>query len=172
MVGHSWFLAGSELRKVSTQKPYEFGSFGENLEKFRENARFELWRAFARVKVRSSPKRAAKTRRTKMFNANVINPNRSRGGESLAGRGAGAGGADASDMGFIEAHIELQTETFGLDGATADRIERSLDRQNERAAQLASERQLLASANRKARREALLERLRNQDQTGWEPIGA
>ena len=106
-----------------------------------------------------------------MFNANVINPNRSRGGESMAERGAGAGGADAADMGFIEAHIELLGEQFGLSSVDADRIERSLDRQNRRAAELASERQRLASANRKARREALLERLRNQDQTGWEPIG-
>lgn len=107
-----------------------------------------------------------------MFNANVVNQNRGRGGVSMSEPGAGAGGAEASDMGFIEAHIELGTEAFGLTSEQADRIERSLDVQNRRAAELASERQRLASANRKARRQALLERLRNQDQTGWEPIGA
>ena len=104
-----------------------------------------------------------------MFNANVINPARGRGGESLV-TGAGAGGTEGADMGFIESHIEVGAHRGHLDSATANKIESAIDRQNERAAQLASERQRVASANRRQRREALLQRLRTQDESGWELI--
>ena len=104
-----------------------------------------------------------------MFNANVINPARGRGGESLV-TGAGAGGTEGADMGFIEFHIEVGAHRGHLDSATANKIESVIDRQNERAAQLASERQRAASANRRQRREALLQRLRTQDESGWELI--
>lgn len=101
-----------------------------------------------------------------MFNANVINPARGRGGESLV-TGAGAGGTEGADMGFIESHIEVGALRVHLDSATANKIESAIDRQNERAAQLASERQRVASANRRQRRQALLQRLRTQDESGW-----
>lgn len=61
-----------------------------------------------------------------MFNANVINPNNGRGGESLgfAGVGAGAGGDTASADGFVESAM-LRADVMGYDSATADRIERA-----------------------------------------------
>ena len=104
-----------------------------------------------------------------MFNANVISPSRGRGGETLA-TGTGAGGAEGADLGFVERHIEVGAEVLCIDSATANKIEASIDRQNERATQLASERQRVASANRRQRREALLQRLRTQDESGWELI--
>ena len=105
-----------------------------------------------------------------MFNANVINPARGRGGESLGTRGAGAGGDDGADYGFIEEHVVLGADTRHLTSAEANRIEAFKECQARRALKLASERQLEASKNRKARREALLLRLRTQDESGWEPI--
>ena len=61
-----------------------------------------------------------------MFNANVINPNNGRGGESLgfAGVGAGAGGDTASADGFVESAM-ARADIMGYDSATADRIERA-----------------------------------------------
>lgn len=61
-----------------------------------------------------------------MFNANVMNPENGRGGESLGfgGIGAGAGGDLASDAGFIE-NAMLRADVMGYDSATADRIERA-----------------------------------------------
>lgn len=61
-----------------------------------------------------------------MFNANVMNPENGRGGESLGfgGIGTGAGGDTASDTGFIE-NAMLRADVMGYDSATADRIERA-----------------------------------------------
>ncbi len=63
-----------------------------------------------------------------MFNANVMNPENGRGGESLGfgTAGAGAGGATASDTGFIE-NAMMRADVMGFDSATADRIERTAE---------------------------------------------
>lgn len=63
-----------------------------------------------------------------MFNANVINPNNGRGGESLgfAGIGAGAGGTTASADGFTERAM-MRAEVMGFDSATANRIESAVE---------------------------------------------
>lgn len=61
-----------------------------------------------------------------MYNGNLTNPENGRGGESLGfgTAGAGAGGATASDTGFIE-NAMMRADVMGFDSATADRIERA-----------------------------------------------